>query len=100
MPGQLNIGGEQNKPDMCYFPANDCYWIPAGTLVSQSLTNLFFAGRILSATERAIASARVIGTCLNTGYAAGMLASDFVQYGSWQTAIEKIQTKQIFTPKA
>ena len=96
----IEYWGEQNKPDMCYFPENDCYWIPAGALVSQSLTNLFFAGRTLSATERAIASARVIGTCLNTGYAAGMLASDFVQYGRWQTAIEKIQTKQIFAPKA
>ncbi len=96
----IEYWGKQGKPDMRYFPANDCYWIPAGTLVSKSLTNLFFAGRIISATEQAIASARVIGTCLNTGYAAGMLASEFVQSGYWQTAIDKIQTKQIFSAKA
>lgn len=92
----IEYWGAQSKPEMRYFPTNDCYWIPAGTLVSQSITNLFFAGRALSATEQAIASARVIGTCLNTGYAAGMLASEFVQHDSWQTAIKKIQIKQIF----
>ncbi|KAF3981383.1 MAG: FAD-dependent oxidoreductase [Methylococcales symbiont of Hymedesmia sp. n. MRB-2018] len=92
----IEYWGNQPKPDMQYFPENDCYWIPAGALVSDSLNNLFFAGRHLSATERAAASARVIGTCLNTGYAAGMLATEFVQQGSWQTAINKIQLKQIF----
>jgi hypothetical protein len=96
----IEYWGKQGKPDMRYFPADDCYWIPAGALVSKSLTNLFFAGRIISATEQAIASARVIGTCLNTGYAAGMLASEFVQSGCWQSAIDKIQIKQIFSAKA
>jgi hypothetical protein len=96
----IEYWGKQGKPDMHYFPADDCYWVPAGALVSKSLTNLFFAGRIISATEQAIASARVIGTCLNTGYAAGMLASEFVQSGCWQSAIDKIQTKQIFSAKA
>ena len=41
---------------------NDGYWITAGTLVSRHLDNLFFAGRGFSATEPAMASARVIGT--------------------------------------
>jgi hypothetical protein len=91
----IEYWGDKNKPEMHYFPAENCYWISAGTLVSDTLDNLFFAGRTLSATEQAIASARVIGTCLNTGYAAGMLAAEWVFYGNWQTAIEKIQYKQI-----
>ena len=87
---------EASKPEMQYFALDDCYWIPAGTLVSRHLSNLFFAGRAISATERAIASARVIGTCLSTGYAAGMLATQTAEGGTWQSAIEKVQQKQVF----
>ncbi len=91
----IELWGEASKPEMEYFALDDCYWIPAGTLVSRHLTNLFFAGRAISASERAIASARVIGTCLNTGYAAGMLATEYAQQGVWKSAIERIQRKQI-----
>ena len=41
------------------------------------IDNLFFAGKNISATNKAIASARVMGTCLQTGYAAGKIASCF-----------------------
>jgi hypothetical protein len=79
---------------MSYFKANDHYLIPAGTLVSKYVDNLFFAGRNMSATERAIASARVIGTCLSTGYASGKLAAEYVQKGSWETAIKTMRVQQ------
>jgi hypothetical protein len=39
------------------------------------VSNLFVAGRCLSATREALGSARVIGTCLATGAAAGALAA-------------------------
>ncbi len=93
----IELWGEASKPEMRYFALNDCYWIPARTLVSRYLSNLFFAGRAISATERAIASARVIGTCLSTGYAAGILATEYVQQNTWQSAIERIQQKQVFS---
>lgn len=93
----IELWGAERKPEMEYFALEDCYWISADTLVSGQLTNLFFAGRALSATERAIASARVIGTCLSTGYAAGMLAAEYIQSGIWQSAIAKIQRQQIFS---
>jgi len=70
---------------------DDGYWISAGMLVSRHLDNLFFAGRGLSATEAAMASARVIGTCLGTGYAAGSLAAEFSDTGAWWPAINKIR---------
>jgi len=53
---------------------NDFYQIPRACLESKNFSNLFFAGRNISATDDAIASARVIGTCLQTGYAAGQLS--------------------------
>ncbi len=92
----IEYWGVGRKPEMSYFNTNDYYLIPAGTLVSKHLNNLFFGGRTISATERAIASARVIGTCLSTGYAAGVLAAEFVREGVWQTAIEKIRATQMF----
>jgi hypothetical protein len=90
--------GKERLPEMKYFDANDHYQIPAGALVSSGLENLFFAGRGLSATEYAIASARVIGTCLGTGYAAGMLAASQVKQGAWKNAIGEIRKKQIGSP--
>ena len=90
--------GKERLPEMKYFDANDHYEIPAGALVSSELENLFFAGRGLSATEYAIASARVIGTCLGTGFAAGMLAASQVKQGAWKNAIEPIRKKQIGKP--
>jgi FAD dependent oxidoreductase len=92
----IEYWGERRKPDMRYFAMDDAYWITAGMLVSSHLDNLFFAGRGLSATEPAIASARVIGTCLSTGYAAGCLAAEFCDTGVWQNAIKKIRNQQLF----
>ncbi len=60
---------------MEFFEPNDYYDIPAGALQSKYISNLFFGGRNISADDKAIASARVIGTCLATGFAAGTLAA-------------------------
>jgi hypothetical protein len=62
------------NPRMEYFALDDYYDIPAGALRSAFLKNLFFAGRNISASEEAVASARVIGTCLEMGFAAGRMA--------------------------
>ncbi|WP_411728444.1 FAD-dependent oxidoreductase [Methyloglobulus sp.] len=96
----MEYWGAQRKPQMRYFGMDDGYWVTAGMLVSRHLDNLFFAGRGLSATEAAIASARVIGTCLGTGYAAGCLAAEFSDTGTWQSAIDKIRRLQIFAEEA
>ena len=91
----IEYWGKERLPVMKYFDEHETYQIPAGALVSSRLDNLFFAGRGLSATEDAIASARVIGTCLGTGYAAGMLAASQVSQGSWINAVEAVRQKQI-----
>lgn len=64
----------KGKVTMDYLQENDGYFIPASCLMSPEYANLFFAGKGISADTKAIASARVTGTCLQTGYAAGMLA--------------------------
>ncbi|MEO7991764.1 MAG: FAD-dependent oxidoreductase [Chryseolinea sp.] len=62
------------KLHLDYFEIDTGYEIPADCLISDEVSNLYFAGKNISATSRAIASARVMGTGLQTGYAAGKLA--------------------------
>jgi hypothetical protein len=87
--------GQQRRVNMRYFTENDFYQIPAGCLQSNSLSNLFFAGRNISATEAAIASARVMGICLQTGYAAGCMAAAEAMGLSQNAAIKQIQNGQL-----
>jgi hypothetical protein len=58
-----------------YVPDGDHYDVPRGCLESRDCDNLLAAGRCMSATHDAMGSARVIGTCLATGEAAGRLAA-------------------------
>lgn len=51
--------------------------IPARCLKREAVPGLFFAGRCLSADHEALASLRVMGTCMATGEAAGKMAVDF-----------------------
>lgn len=51
--------------------------IPARCLFRTDAPGLFFAGRCLSADHEALASLRVMGTCMATGEAAGKMAVDF-----------------------
>ncbi len=83
------------RVEMTYFAENDFYSIPAGCLESPEKENLFFGGKIISATEKTIASARVIGTCFGTGYAAGVLASFKVKNKSRAEAIDFIKQKML-----
>jgi len=68
----------ETKVAMTYLPDGDYYQIPKEVLSSAHLSNLYFGGKNISATDKAIASARVMGICFQTGYAAGILASKHV----------------------
>ena len=72
--------GEQ--VEMTYFAEDDFYDIPKTCLTSPQIANLFFAGRHISATEQAIASARVIGTCMSMGETAGQMAVEYLNQSS------------------
>jgi hypothetical protein len=60
---------------MTYFAGRDFYDVPFDCLRPVELENVFAAGRCLSATTGAMTSARVIGTALATGWAAGTAAA-------------------------
>ena len=62
-------------PKFRYFDRPEPAGIPAGCLRRSDAPGLFFAGRCLSADHEALASVRVMGTCLATGQAAGRMAA-------------------------
>lgn len=61
----------ENGRQLEYLPEGVFYEIPLRSLRSPDVRNLFAAGRCISATSEALASARVMGTCIATGEAAG-----------------------------
>lgn len=61
-------------PKFRYFDRPEPAGIPAGCLRSARLPGVFFAGRCLSADHEALASVRVMGTCMATGQAVAKLA--------------------------
>ncbi len=67
--------GKSPRPEMTHFAERDFYDIPLDCLRPVELENVFVAGRCLSATTGAMTSARVIGTALATGWAAGTVAA-------------------------
>jgi hypothetical protein len=60
-----------------YLADGDWYEIPLDCLVARDVAGLFAAGRCISGTSEALGSARVIGTCLATGVAAGGAAARY-----------------------
>jgi hypothetical protein len=91
----IEIWEQNRRVNMRYFNLDDHYQIPADCLQSNSINNLFFAGRNISATDGAIASARVMGICLQTGYAAGCLAAATALDHSINETIRQIQNEQL-----
>jgi hypothetical protein len=64
-----------------YLEDGQSYDIPGRCLQARDVANLFVAGRCLSATHEALGSARVIGTCLATGEAVGVMAARAAESG-------------------
>ena len=69
----VEMWGADGRPKFQYLAPGQYYEIPAGSLAARGFDNLFVAGRCISADDRAIASARVVGACLATGEAAATL---------------------------
>jgi hypothetical protein len=58
-----------------FHPAPSPYGIPYRSLYSKNISNLFFAGRNISATHAALSSTRVMATCAIMGQAVGTAAA-------------------------
>lgn len=72
-------GGIYSKKEACDQRDAGVYQIPLRCLYAQTPENLFFAGRNLSASHLAFASARVMKTCAAMGQAAGTAAAVCLQ---------------------
>jgi hypothetical protein len=68
-------------PSLELGPTGDYHEVPLRALRPRGVSNVFVAGRAVSADADGLASVRVIGTCLDTGFAAG-LAAAFVGRGA------------------
>jgi hypothetical protein len=73
-----------------YPPDMGTYAIPLRCLISRDTANLFAAGRLADADQKAGASLRVMGTAFATGQAAGVAAASFAQHGRVDAA--KVRT--------
>lgn len=58
-----------------YPPDDDWYDIPYRSLTPRAIDNLLVSGRCISATHQGMAGARVMGTCVAIGQAAGTAAA-------------------------
>lgn len=79
------------RPEMTYFAERDFYEIPMDCLKMTELSNVFVAGRCLSAETGAMTSARVIGTAMATGWAAGTTAACHAAGISLDSAIASVR---------
>ncbi len=64
-----------------YPPDDDWYDIPYRSLTVKGIDNLLASGRCISATHQGMAGARVMGTCVAIGEAAGLAAAWAVRDG-------------------
>ena len=79
------------RPEMIYFAERNYYDIPLDCLRAVELDNVLVAGRCLSAETGAMTSARVIGTALATGWAAGTAAAFQTSGRSMEDAVAAIR---------
>jgi hypothetical protein len=61
-----------------HLPAGEWFEIPLRSLIVSGVSNLFVAGRCISATHEALASSRVTGVCMAIGEAAGAAAAQCI----------------------
>jgi hypothetical protein len=69
-------------PSFSYLPAGGQYTIPLRSLLVKGFTNLMAAGRCISASRKALGSARVIGACLSTGEFCGLSCAAAAERGT------------------
>lgn len=66
-----------------YVKSGDYYEIPFRCLKARGIHNLLLAGRCISVTRAALASTRVMGTCISLGEEAGKAAAHYLKKGKY-----------------
>ena len=75
------------EPGCTQWHAKGVYQIPYRCLYSRNITNLFLAGRIISASHVAFGSSRVMATCAHVGQAVGAAAALCRRHGERPRAL-------------
>lgn len=78
-PQEFHVHGKETE--FKWLEPGAYYQIPYRALVAKEVDNLLFAGRCISATHEALASARVIGPSMAQGEAAGIAAAQAARAG-------------------
>lgn len=78
-------------------PFGDWYEIPYGCLLPERVTGLLVAGRCISVEREALASMRVMPSCMFTGEAAGTAAALAVQRGVLPHELDGRELKALVT---
>ena len=77
------------KPGCSQWHSKGVYSIPYRCYYSRNISNLFIAGRIISASHVAFGSSRVMGTCSHGAQAIGIAASLCKKYGIKPASVGK-----------
>ena len=80
-PCPMLDGHREDLPTNLYPPAGGAYGIPYRSLVAQGVSNLLVSGRCISATHEGMGGARVMGSCMAIGQAAGTAAAMAAEKG-------------------
>ena len=88
-------GFETRERPNIWHSAPSPYGIPYRCVYSANVENLFFAGRNISATHVANASARVMGTCALLGQAVGTAVSLAVGYGCTPREVGRFHIREL-----
>lgn len=83
------------KPGCNQWHSKGIYGIPYSCYYSKSVSNLFIAGRIISASHVAFGSSRVMATCAHGAQAVGIAASLCTKYNITPREIGKSHIKEL-----
>ena len=86
-------GVYSDKAPCRQFHSKGVYQIPLRSMISKDIDNLFFAGRIISASHIAFGSTRVMCTCAHGGQAVGQAVALCLENG-WQPT-ELLETEPL-----
>lgn len=83
------------KPGCNQWHSKGIYGIPYRSYYSRNISNLFLAGRIISASHVAFGSSRVMGTCAHGAQAVGIAAALCMRYGLNPAELGKTHIKEL-----
>jgi len=94
---ELDVHGSGVKHERSTIKDGGSYDIPYGCLVPKNVKNMLVAGRCFSSTREAHSSARVMGTCMAMGQAAGTAAAWCAQAPGWAGDVRAIDVERLRT---